>query len=74
MVKAFSHKAESFNSFCKAMPTISNPIKEACFDMQMVFVSFLEEAIKCLRDDGEIGYHGRMVQELIPRGLCATRK
>jgi hypothetical protein len=69
MVKAFSHKAESFNSFCEAMPVISNPIKEACFDMQMVFVSFLEEAIKSLRGDGEVAYHGRVTLE--PRFFAA---
>lgn len=45
MVKSFAHKAEAFNGYCNEAQVIGNLVKEACFDIQILFVDFFTASI-----------------------------
>lgn len=53
MIKAIAHKAEAFNTYCASVSLVSNPVKEACFDMQILFVEFFTHSIQCLHGTNE---------------------
>ncbi len=48
MIKSLGHKAEVFNGFCNEVDVLSNPVKEACFDMQIRFLDFFTASIQYL--------------------------
>ncbi|KAL9103558.1 MAG: hypothetical protein Q9163_001396 [Psora crenata] len=45
MVKSLAHKAEAFNGYYNEAQVVSNPMKEACFDMQNFFLDFFTDSI-----------------------------
>ncbi|KID94053.1 pfs domain-containing protein, partial [Metarhizium majus ARSEF 297] len=57
MVKSLAHKAEAFNRFGHDVQVVSNPIKEACFDMQMLLVEFFTVSISYIHQAGDVPLH-----------------
>lgn len=64
MVKSLAHKAEAFNSYCDAVLAVGNPIKEACFDMQILLVEFFTVLINYIHGAGEAPQHGAYYRNL----------
>ena len=56
MIKHLVNQAEAFNGFCSAMSEVGNLTKEACFDMQLLYLDFYVSAIRCIHDPGEMQY------------------
>ncbi|KAH0553214.1 hypothetical protein GP486_006614, partial [Trichoglossum hirsutum] len=57
MVKSLALKAEAFNGYCNEAQVVSNPVKEACFDMQILFTDFFTASIKYIHGAGEVPRH-----------------
>lgn len=61
MLKFIAHKTEAFNACCDlSHNSLGNPVKEACFDMQISVVEFLTFAIRCIRGDLDNEDHGKL--------------
>lgn len=54
MVKSLDRKAELFIHYCKDVQVVGNSIKETCYDMQVLFLDFLTNAINYIHADGDI--------------------
>lgn len=54
MVKSLIYKAETFNGYYKKASIMETPVKEACFDMQVLFVDFFTSSIKYIHGDDEV--------------------
>lgn len=57
MLKSLAHKAEAFNGYCNEVQVVGNPVKEACFDMQVLFVDFFIASINYIHGAGEVPRH-----------------
>ncbi|KAI0435546.1 hypothetical protein F4803DRAFT_545208 [Xylaria telfairii] len=57
MIKQLILQAEAFNDFCDPKVDAENPIKEACFDMEVLYLDFHISCIRYLHGDG--GDYGR---------------
>jgi hypothetical protein len=57
MIKQLLLQAEAFNDFCDPIVDVENPIKEGCFDMQVLYLDFLISCIRYLH--GEKGAYGK---------------
>lgn len=57
MIKSLAHKAEAFNGYCNQAHLVGNLVKEACFDMQILFLDFFTASINYIHGAGEIPRH-----------------
>ncbi|KAL3952370.1 hypothetical protein ACCO45_012313 [Purpureocillium lilacinum] len=57
MVKSLAHKAEAFNGYCKNNQAVDDPAKEACFDMQILFIEFFTASINFIHGAGDLERH-----------------
>ncbi|KAH8703633.1 pfs domain-containing protein [Talaromyces proteolyticus] len=64
MIKPLTQKAAAFNRYCKNTQVVGNTVKEACFDMQVLFVNFFTDSINGLHAAGE----GKKLQDRFPPG------
>lgn len=54
MVKSLALKTEAFNGYCNEAQVVGNSVKEACFDMQILFVDFFTASINYIQGAGEV--------------------
>jgi hypothetical protein len=59
VLKSIGYKADSFNTYMAAATSVSNQLKESCFDMQVQLLEFFIDAIKCMRGEFWDNEHGR---------------
>jgi hypothetical protein len=57
MIKSLAHKAEAFNGYCHEAQVVGNPVKEACIDMQILFVDFFTASIHYIHGADEVPRH-----------------
>lgn len=57
MIKSLAHKAEAFNGYCDDAQVVGNSMKEACFDMQTLFVDFFTASINYIHRADEVPGH-----------------
>ncbi|KAI9842891.1 MAG: hypothetical protein M1837_006723 [Sclerophora amabilis] len=57
MVQSLTHKAETFNGYCKELQVVGNPVKKAAFDMQILFLDFFTASIKYIHGASEVPRH-----------------
>ncbi|EFY88132.1 hypothetical protein MAC_05870 [Metarhizium acridum CQMa 102] len=53
MIKQLVYQAEAFNGLCSSDAEMDNSIKEACFDMQVLYLDFLIASIEYIHGAGE---------------------
>ncbi|KAF2967528.1 hypothetical protein GQX73_g6031 [Xylaria multiplex] len=73
MMKQLILQAEAFNDFCDHTVNAENPIKEACFDMEVLYLDFHICCIRYLRGEGG-DYGGRHPMQLIERRFISTKR
>ncbi|KAJ2979535.1 hypothetical protein NUW58_g7177 [Xylaria curta] len=74
MIKQLLLQAEAFNDFCDASFDVENPIKEACFDMQLLYLDFHIHCIRYLHGGGVAAYGNESPMLLIDRRCAAAKQ
>jgi hypothetical protein len=71
MIKQLVHQAEAFNGLCGIVSDENNPIKEVCFDMQVLYLDFCILSIQYIHHAGEYHNYSQLIitQSLKSLGL-----